>query len=76
MEKKKVDAVHDDDLLDLLESLELKNKFLYGKLTCSFCGDVITWDNLHSLFPDSGTIKCCCTKSDCVNQLIAKFRQS
>ena len=75
VEKKKVDAIHDDDLLELLENLGLKNKFLHGRLTCAFCGGVITWDNLHSIFPDSGAIKCCCTKSECVNQLIAKFRQ-
>lgn len=74
MDKKKVDAIYDDELLDLLESLGLKNKFLHGKLNCAFCSDVITWDNLHSLFPDSGTIKCCCIKPACVNQLIAKFR--
>jgi len=74
MVKKKISAIHDDDLLTLLENLQLKNKFLFQKLTCAFCGDIITWDNLHSLFPDSGTIKCCCVKPACVNQLIARFR--
>ena len=74
MTKKVVDAVYDDDLLELLESLGIKNKFLHGKLTCAFCGDVITWENLHSIFPDSGAIKQCCTKPICVSQLIAKLQ--
>ncbi len=75
-DKKRVDAVYDDDLLELLDSLELRNKFLHGKLICAFCGDVITWENLHSIFPDSGAIKISCTKPNCVNQLIAKVRRT
>lgn len=75
-DKKRVDAVYDDDLLELLDSLELKNRFLHGKLTCAFCGEIITWDNLHSIFPDSGSVKFSCTKSDCVNQLIARVRRN
>ncbi len=74
IDKKTVNAVHDDDLLDLLEGLGLKNKFLNSQLTCAFCDETITWQNLHSIFPDSGAIKVCCTKPDCVNQLIALKR--
>lgn len=74
MSKKVVDAVYDDDLLELLENLGLKNKFLNGKLTCAFCNSIITWDNLHSIFPDSGAIKQCCTNPECVNILIAKLQ--
>lgn len=75
MKRKKVDAVHDDDLLNLLDNLGLKNKFIHHKLTCAFCESAIGWDNLHSIFPDSGSIKVCCTEAECVNKLIAKFRE-
>ncbi len=74
MEKRIVDAVHDDDLLQFLDSLGLKNKFLNEKLRCAFCGDVIGWDNLHSIFPDSGTIKVCCSRHECIVQLIEKLQ--
>lgn len=66
-------AVHDDDLLVLLEKLELLNKFQAGKLTCAFCHDVINFDTLHSIFPDGGTIKLTCTKPACVTALMAKM---
>jgi hypothetical protein len=75
MKKKTVDAIYDDDLLEFLDRLELKNKFLSGQLTCAFCGDVISWDNLHSVFPDSGTIKLCCSKPECINRLISKVQK-
>jgi len=45
-------AVYDDDLLELLDSLELKKQsFLHGKLVCAFCGDVITWEKFALHLP-------------------------
>lgn len=73
-QKKTVDAIHDDNLLELLDSLGLKNKFLHGKLECAFSHDTITWENLHSIYPDSGAIKLCCTKLSCINSLIDKLQ--
>ena len=72
MEKTKLEAIHDNELLELLDNLGLKNKFLGGQINCAFCKDIITWENLHSIFPDSGAIKFCCVKPECVNSLIAR----
>ncbi len=74
VEKKKVDAVYDDELLEMLENLRLKTKFENGKLSCAFCKDMVSWNNLHSIFPHGGIIKVCCTNPECVNNLIAVFR--
>ena len=71
-----IKAVHDDDLLSLLESLNLLNKFNAGKLTCAFCGDIINYNNLHSLLPDSGTIKLVCSKPSCVSLLMGKLEDN
>jgi hypothetical protein len=67
-----LNAVYDDDLMGVLEELGVAKDFEHGRLKCAFCGDTITWNNLHSLFPDSGAIKFSCDKAECVNQLIAK----
>ena len=72
MSKQTLKAVHDDDLEELLKSLGLYSDFMHGKLKCAFCKQVITWDNLHSLFPDSGQIKCTCANPSCVALLMAR----
>lgn len=73
--KTKLKAVHDNDLEELLDSLGLNAKLKAGELKCSFCKDVITIENLHSFFPDSGSIKLTCSKPDCVKLLMAKLEE-
>ena len=73
MEKQTLRAVHDDDLEGFLKGLGLYTRFVHGKLKCAFCKDVTTFDNLHSLFPDSGAVKTVCSKPECVNQLLLRL---
>ena len=73
MEKGTLRAVHDDDLDELLGALGLYSDFVHGKLKCAFCKDPITVDNLHSLFPDSGTIKLSCNQPQCVDSLLLRI---
>jgi hypothetical protein len=70
MGRAKLHAVHDDDLGDVLRGLGLLEKFEAGHLKCRFCGDPVGWNNLHSLFPDSGDIKVVCNKSGCPEALL------
>jgi hypothetical protein len=63
-------AVHDDDLQAVLEKLGLASAFARGELRCKFCDDVVTWENLQSLFPDGGTIKLVCDKAACSKALL------
>lgn len=65
-----VHAVHDDDLQAVLEALGLAGAFAKGELHCKFCLEVVTWDNLHSLIPDSGSIKVICDKPECSKALL------
>jgi len=70
MQKETLRAVHDDDLEELLQSLGLLHDFRAGKLRCKFCKRIITWDNLHSLFPDSGAVKTVCNDIECIKALL------
>lgn len=69
-------TIHDDQLKQLLESLGLTARFNEGKLTCSFCRDPISWDNLVAIFPDSGAIKVVCQRMECLEALAAKIEDA
>ncbi|MDH5505761.1 MAG: hypothetical protein OEZ02_00890 [Anaerolineae bacterium] len=58
--------VYDDDLTQLLKNLGVYGKFNAKKFKCPFCQNVITWDNLNSIFPDSGAVKLSCNQPGCV----------
>lgn len=73
--KKKIRAVHDQNLEKILEGLNILNKFKRGELKCKFCSGKITFDNLHSFFPQSGDIKLVCDSSNCVRQLSKLLRE-
>ena len=73
--KEKIRAVHDQDLEKLLESLGILPKFKHGELKCKFCHTTITFDNLHSFFPQSADIKLVCDSSKCVRTLSKLLRE-
>lgn len=67
--KESVRAVHDQDLEKVLEGLGILNKFKRGELECKFCKNIITFENLHSIFPQSGSIKLVCDGLNCIREL-------
>jgi hypothetical protein len=69
MDKDVLHAVHDDDLRKLLENLGHLKDFEEGKIKCKFCKDTVTFENLSTIFPESGSIKFVCNKPDCAAQL-------
>jgi hypothetical protein len=69
MEKKSLCAVHDDDLSKFLESLGILKDFEAGKLTCFFCKDPISEQNLHAVLPYQNAIRVGCDKPECVKAL-------
>lgn len=68
-----IHAVHDDDLEEFLDSINLLEKFNSGQIKCSLCMATITRKNLYSIYPDSGDIKFSCNKPDCVLSLKTKI---
>jgi hypothetical protein len=61
-----IHAVHDDDLDEFLNNINLLGKFKSGQIKCFLCKGTITKENLYSIFPDSGDIKFSCNKPECV----------
>lgn len=55
--KATLNAVHDNDLEALLIKLNLLDKIKNGNSKCKFTDEIITLENLHSIFPEGGTIK-------------------
>ncbi len=67
--KENVSAILDDELEKFLDTLGVLNRFRRGKLKCKFCSKQITFENLHSIFPESGDIKTICNQSQCVRKV-------
>jgi len=66
MNKVDFNSVYDDDLLQLIEKLGLKQKLDEGKLKCKFTDTIITFENLYSIFPESGDIKLVCDNPNAI----------
>ncbi|WGM88577.1 MAG: hypothetical protein NUK63_06535 [Candidatus Bathyarchaeum tardum] len=63
--KKKIHAVHDRDLLDLLKRLNLLEQIKNQEIICSECNCVITLDNLGFMTIKEGNAKICCDNILC-----------
>ena len=68
-------VVHDSELLALLEKLRIKQDIENQKIKCKFCREVITLDNLHSLFSESKTVKVVCDNPECIKQLMSYYSE-
>lgn len=72
MSRKIINAIHDKDLLDLLEKFGLTEKLNSGLLKCKFTQTIITFDNLYSIFPESNNIKFVCDEPEAI-KLFAEY---
>jgi hypothetical protein len=69
VERLRIDAVLEDRVERLLESLGILDQFKQGTLKCAFDGRTITRWNLHALFSDDGEVKACCDNPGCMMNL-------
>ncbi|MDR0303511.1 MAG: hypothetical protein LBH98_01905 [Chitinispirillales bacterium] len=60
MKKRNISAVYDNDLPRLIEKLGLKRTMESGNLKCKFTGTTIVFENIYSIFPESGDVKLVC----------------
>lgn len=67
--KSEIKTIHEEQLETLLENLKVLENIKAGKLKCKFTGTVITLENIHSLFPESGDIKFVSNSPDAIKQL-------
>ena len=70
-ENKEIKAVHERDLDTLLSKISKKEDFYIGKIKCKFCEEIISKENLYSLYSELGSINFICSKPQC----IAKFME-
>ena len=69
-------AVHDQDLEDLLASLNLLEDIKDGKRRCDICGAPLTLDNLGAIFPLEGSrIGLACDEPTCIKQVFLRQRE-
>lgn len=73
--KKNVKAVYDDEIESFFLNLGLLDKFKNNELKCKFCKNVITFNNFHSIFPQSGDVKLVCDNIKCVEELYKMLRE-
>ncbi len=69
-EKKQVNTVHENDLINLLERLGIKDRFINKELLCKFCGNVVNKENIYSVLPESGGVNLICDKPECITKLL------
>ncbi|MCK5057984.1 MAG: hypothetical protein KAT34_15115 [Candidatus Aminicenantes bacterium] len=71
MQKHKVRAVHDDDLLKFLDSVGLRRPIEAGETTCHVCGETVSIDTLQAVLPVNKTIAVVCSRVTCVKNIEA-----
>lgn len=66
-----VKAVHDDRFEGFLRRLGVYDDVINGWKKCKFCSEVVNYEDISSVFAESGDIKFVCGKPEC----IAKFSE-
>lgn len=66
----KINAIHDDDLNQFLNSIGALKDLKSGKAKCKFCKKAITYENLQTVFPDSGNISFVCNEENCMRRFL------
>jgi len=72
MTEKRIHAVHDSDLENLLQGLNLLDDLRAGKIKCNECKCEISEENLGFLYPFEGKIRVCCDKPACFYNAVNK----
>lgn len=67
--KSNLNAVYDENLEELLSKLNLLDKIKDGQIRCKFTKEIITLENLHSIFPEENTIKIVCDSPEAIKLL-------
>ena len=69
MKDKELQAVHDDDLQELLRSLDVYDAILEGNYQCIYCKKTITLEKLGAIIPVNNEILFACNNSICIQKM-------
>ncbi|NQT55868.1 MAG: hypothetical protein HQ551_06535 [Desulfobacteraceae bacterium] len=72
IEREVIAAVHDNDLVDFLNSIGLLKDIEAGKHRCNECDVKITLDNFGAVFPKNNNIYVLCDRPLCVSVIDPK----
>jgi len=75
MTLERVRAVHEDDLDNFLDSLDLLQALVNGTLRCLICGRTIDRDNLLCVIPIGDSIEVCCNDFKCYEETLRLTRE-
>jgi len=64
-----VKAIFEDKFHLFLKNIGIYDDIQNGTIKCKFCGDTITFDNIASVFPESGSVKVVCDKPECICEM-------
>ena len=70
--KIKIRAVFDTQLNLFLEKLGLLKDMENGKLKCSFCNCMLTFDNFGGVYKENGQLKLFCQKVECYLEVLKR----
>lgn len=63
-------AVHDEDLIQLLKSLDVWENVKTGQCRCFYCDRVITQENIGAILPVEQKIQFICDEAECYRKMI------
>lgn len=65
-----LNVVHDNDLENLLKSLNVFDSVMAGQKECLFCKKTIVMENIMSIVPHKGMIEFTCNSPKCQSRLV------
>lgn len=74
-DKNQIKAILEKDLKEVLKKIGLDENFDNKRITCKFCKDIITIDNIHSILPESGAYHFICSKPEC-SMLLTQYLEN
>ena len=70
MDTSEIKAILDEDFENLLKKLNVFDAVKAGAVTCEFCGNTVTTENISMVFPKNGKVCFCCDKKECTDRLM------
>lgn len=72
MKKGNLKAVHDDDLIQLLESIGEYELVKSERANCYFCNSKVYIDDISAVFPVGEKVAYCCSEYRCYQLLLTR----
>lgn len=69
MERHRLRAVYEDDLIKLLESIGIKRAIEKGEQKCHVCNEIVTIESIQAIIPLGKDIGVLCSKTTCLNKI-------